>query len=37
MALLYLLLQDWLNTWRKGKKRLNDMQENVNLSGYAII
>ena len=33
MGLLYLLLQDWLNTLKEGEKRLNDMRGNVNLLG----
>ena len=37
MLLLHLLLQDWLNTRKEGKKSLNDMQGNVNLPGQAII
>ena len=37
MLLLHLLLQHWLHTRKKGKKSLNDMQGNVNLSGQAII
>ena len=36
MLLLHLLLQDWLNTRKEGKKSLNDMQGNVNLPGQAI-
>ena len=35
--LLYLLLQDWLNTRKEGKKSLNDIQRNGNLPGQAII
>ena len=37
MLLLDLLLQDWLNTRKEGKKSHNDMQRNVNLPGQAII
>ena len=37
MVLLYLLLQDWLNTSKEGEKSLNDIQENVNLRGQVII
>ena len=37
MLLLDLLLQDWLNTRKEGKKNLNDMQGNVNLPGQAIV
>ena len=36
MLLLHLLLQDWLNTRKKGEKSLNDMQGNVNLHDQAI-
>ena len=36
MLLLHLLLQDWLNTRKEGKKALNDMQGNVNFPGQAI-
>ena len=35
--LLYLLLQEWLNTSKEGKKSLNDVQGNVNLPGQAVI
>ena len=35
--LLYLLLQDWLNTRKKGKKSFNDIQGNGNLPDQAII
>ena len=34
--LLHLLLQDWLDIVKKGK-RVNDMQGDVNLPGQAII
>ena len=34
---LYLLLQDWLNTRKEGEKSLSDMQGNVNLRGQPII
>ena len=34
--LLYLLLQDGLNTRKERKKSLNDIQGNVNLPGQAI-
>ena len=37
MLLLHLLLQDWLNTPKKGEKSLNEMQGNVNLPGHTII
>ena len=37
MLLLHLLLQDWLNTRKEGKKSFTDMQGNVNLPGQAII
>ena len=37
MLLSHLLLQDWLNTRKEGKKNLNDTQGNVNLPGQAII
>ena len=33
MLFLYLLLQAWLNTCKREKKRLNKIQGNVNLSG----
>ena len=36
MLLLHLLLKDWSNTRKEGKKGLNDMQGNVNLPGQAI-
>ena len=36
MLLSHLLLQDWLNTRKEGKKSVNDMQGNVNLPGQAI-
>ena len=36
MLLLHLLLQNWLNTQKKGKT-LNDMQGNVKLLGQAIV
>ena len=35
--LLYLLLQDWLNTRKEGEKSFNDIQGNGNLPGQAII
>ena len=35
--LLYLLLQDGLNTRKRREKSLNDIQVNVNLPGQAII
>ena len=35
--LLHLLLQDWLNTRKEGKKSLNDMQGNANLPGQAVV
>ena len=37
MVLLYLLLQDWLNTCKEGKKIHYGMQSNVDLPGQAII
>ena len=37
MLLLHLLLQDWLDTPKEGKKSLNDMQGNVNLLGEAVV
>ena len=37
MLLLHLLLQDWLNTRKEGKKSLNDMQGNANLPGQAVV
>ena len=36
MFLIHLLLQDWLNTRKEGKRDLNEMQGNVNLPGQAI-
>ena len=37
MVLLYLLLQDWLNTCKEGEKSLNVIQGNVNLPDQTII
>ena len=35
--LLYLLLQNWLNTRKEGGKNLNEIQGNANLPAQAII